>query len=83
MALEDLSSNEHFQAVRSVYENGHPTGGPSTPSNIIYLACHPDETTGKDILLWDDVLAAFKDDVVHVRSGVKVLPFLKGRDFKK
>ncbi|KAF9900305.1 hypothetical protein EC991_007647 [Linnemannia zychae] len=40
-------------------------------------------SSGKDIILWEDIIAAFKtNDVIHVRSGTVVLPFLKGTDFK-
>ncbi|KAK3824248.1 MAG: hypothetical protein J3R72DRAFT_18471 [Linnemannia gamsii] len=76
MTIQD--SLPHVQAVRRVFENGDR----STLSETIHLVCHSDTTAGKDILLWDDILAAFKDDVVHVRSGTIVLPFLKGPDFK-
>ncbi|KAG0263205.1 hypothetical protein BGZ95_003871 [Linnemannia exigua] len=69
----------HVQAVRRVLENEHPS---STTSGIIHLVSHPDASSGKDILLRDDILAAFKEDVIHVRSGTVILPFLKGPDFK-
>jgi hypothetical protein len=49
----------------------------------LHLPYHPDTSSGKDILLWDDILAAFKEDVIHVLSGTIILPFLKGPDFKK
>ncbi|KAG0261802.1 hypothetical protein BGZ95_004151 [Linnemannia exigua] len=73
-----LVSLPGVQAVRGVFENGDH----SAVSETIHLVCHSDTTTGKTILLWDDILAAFKDDVVHVRSGTTVLPFLKGSSFK-
>ncbi|KAF9898609.1 hypothetical protein EC991_010816, partial [Linnemannia zychae] len=67
------------QPVRLVDKNGIPF----TPSNTIHLVCHSDPSSGRNIILWDDILAAFKvDDVIHVRSGTIVLPFLKGADFK-
>lgn len=74
-----------LQAVRRVYENKyHSSSSSSTASSsdIIHIMCHSDPTSGKDILLWDDIKAAF-DDVLHVRSGTVVLPFVKGSDFKK
>ena len=71
----------HVQAVRRVYENGGPVIG-ATPSDILHLACHSDPSSGKDIVLWDDIQAAFKN-VVHVRFGTVILPFLKGPDFKR
>ncbi|KAF9120582.1 hypothetical protein BGW39_011262, partial [Mortierella sp. 14UC] len=80
MALEDSTSDENIQAVRRVYEIDH-LNTPASLSKIFHLGSHFDEVSGKDIILWDDVQAAFKD-VVHVRSGTKILPFLKGRNFK-
>ncbi|KAF9129959.1 hypothetical protein BGW39_003615 [Mortierella sp. 14UC] len=77
MTPQETHSN--IQAVRRVDENGHP----STLSNLIHLVCHSDPSSGKDIILWEDILAAFKtNDVIHVRSGTIVLPFLKDSDFK-
>ncbi|KAF9153944.1 hypothetical protein BG015_002250 [Linnemannia schmuckeri] len=67
----------HVQAVRRVYDNGQP----STASDTIHLVCYPDPFSGENILLWDDIKAAF-DNVVHVRSGTVVLPFIKGANFK-
>jgi hypothetical protein len=83
MTLKDTTSIDHIQPVRRVNENEQLNSGSATTTNIIHLTYYPDPSTGKDILLWDDILAAFKEDVVHVRSGVRVLPFLKGSDFKK
>ncbi|KAF9143802.1 hypothetical protein BG015_000299 [Linnemannia schmuckeri] len=80
MTIQETHPN--VQAVRRVYENGHSSNASITTAETIYLVCHPDPSSEKDILLWDDILAAFKGDVVHVRSGAVVLPFLKGPDFK-
>ncbi|KAG0292929.1 hypothetical protein BGZ96_003509 [Linnemannia gamsii] len=81
MSVQDTLPN--VQAVRRVLENDTPTDEPTLASSrIFHLPCHPDTSSGKDILLWDDILAAFKDDVVHIRSGTIILPFLKGPDFK-
>ncbi|KAF9120578.1 hypothetical protein BGW39_011258 [Mortierella sp. 14UC] len=74
---------EPYQAMRL-----HPRNrsSPSSKASIeatevIHVACHPDSATGKDIVLWDDILVPFKN-AAYVRSGTKVLPFLKGADFK-
>jgi hypothetical protein len=80
MTVKD-SSDEHVQALRRVYENANPTDPPS-PNDIFHVTYHLDPTTGKGIILWDDILAAFKN-VVHVKTGTKLLSFLKGQDFKK
>jgi hypothetical protein len=72
-------THPHVQAVRRVYETGQPT----TPSTTTHIVCHPDSSSsGKDIILWDDIKAVF-GDVAHVRSGSTIQAFLKGRDFKK
>ncbi|KAG0289923.1 hypothetical protein BGZ96_006610, partial [Linnemannia gamsii] len=80
MVLQDSSSDEHSQVVRRVYEN-EDLNTTTSLSKVFRLARHFDNVSGKDIILWDDVLAAFKD-AVHVRSGETVLPFLKGRDLR-
>ena len=48
---------------------------------MLYVACHPDPSLGKDIVLWDDIVTAFKYSL-HIRNGARILPFLKGADFK-
>ncbi|KAG0371760.1 hypothetical protein BGX24_001233 [Mortierella sp. AD032] len=85
MTLNESTSEEYTQAVR-VCEQGQTTSNndnnniPST--EVFHIACHSDSTSsGKVIILWDDILAAFSN-VVHVRSGTRILPFLKGSDFK-
>ncbi|KAK3824264.1 MAG: hypothetical protein J3R72DRAFT_479541 [Linnemannia gamsii] len=80
MTTQDTHPN--IQVVRRVYENEQPANS-SALAGRIYLVCHPDASSGKDILLWDDVLAAFKEEVIHIRSGGVALPFLKGPDFRK
>lgn len=80
MTLED-PSGEHVQAVRRVYENANPTDSPS-PDDIFHVTYYLDPVTGKGIILWDDILSAFKN-VVHVKTGTRILSFLKGSDFKK
>ncbi|KAG9073384.1 hypothetical protein KI688_001179 [Linnemannia hyalina] len=66
------------QAIRPVCE----TGQTMAPANITHIVCHPDSSSsGKDVILWDDIKAAF-GDVALVRSGSIVQAFLKGRDFK-
>ncbi|KAK3832019.1 MAG: hypothetical protein J3R72DRAFT_238936, partial [Linnemannia gamsii] len=74
-------TDTNMQAVRCINENGQPSSE-ATASDIIHIACYPDPALGKDIVLWDDIVAAFKADVVNVRTGTYVLPFLKGPNFK-
>ncbi|KAG0290098.1 hypothetical protein BGZ96_006453 [Linnemannia gamsii] len=80
MALEDFSADENTQVVRRVYEK-EDLNTTASLSKVFRLEWHVDDVSGKNIILWDDILAAFKD-VVHVRVGEKILPFLKGRNFK-
>ncbi|KAG0376459.1 hypothetical protein BGX24_007721 [Mortierella sp. AD032] len=56
-----------MQAVRRINENGQAPSE-AAASDIIHVACYPDPSLGKDIVLWDDIRAAF-DDVMHIRSG--------------
>ncbi|KAG0268958.1 hypothetical protein BGZ95_002254, partial [Linnemannia exigua] len=79
------------QAIRRVYDNDSNNDNTTTVTEettatasalrIFHLPYYPDATSGKDILLWEDIHAAF-DDVLHVRAGSTILPFLKGPDFK-
>jgi hypothetical protein len=80
MAQEDPSSDENTQMVRRVYES-EDLNTTASLSKVFRFESYFDEVSGKNIILWDDILAAFKD-VVHVRLGEKIFPFLKGRDFK-
>lgn len=68
------------QAVRRVYENGHAVI--DNGAGTIQIVCQPDTSSGKNILLWDDIKAVF-GNALYVRSGDFALPFLKGPDFKK
>ncbi|KAG0375203.1 hypothetical protein BGX24_009421 [Mortierella sp. AD032] len=73
---------ESVQAVRLISKYGQPTLISTSQTNILYVACHPDPSLGKDTILWDDVVSAFKEPL-HTRNGARILPSLKGPDFKK
>ncbi|KAK3844366.1 MAG: hypothetical protein J3R72DRAFT_438727 [Linnemannia gamsii] len=77
MTIHGMSSTA--QAVRRVYENGFTV----TDNDVgtIYIVCHMDASSGKNILLWDDIKAVF-GNALYVRSGDLAIPFLKGPDFK-
>ncbi|KAK3836681.1 MAG: hypothetical protein J3R72DRAFT_477084 [Linnemannia gamsii] len=79
MTIQDAHPN--VQAFRRVYENGHSANSSSASEENICIVCHPDASSGRDIVLWDDILAVFKS-ALYVRSGAVALPFLKGLDFK-
>lgn len=71
---------EPVQGVRSVYKNGLPVSS-SSSSDVVFIDCHEDSATGKDVVLWDDVLLVFKD-ALYVRNGSRAITFLKGSDFR-
>ncbi|KAF9140998.1 hypothetical protein BG015_001428 [Linnemannia schmuckeri] len=60
MAPEDTSSDEHTQAVRRVYETELLNNNASL-SKVFRLECHFDDVSGKNIILWEDILEAFMD----------------------
>ncbi|KAF9901463.1 hypothetical protein EC991_006081 [Linnemannia zychae] len=70
----------NVQAVRRVYEDEETTENP-TSGRTMHIVCHSDASSGKVILLWDDVLAVF-DTALYVRSGNTPLSFLKGPNLK-
>ncbi|KAK3840009.1 MAG: hypothetical protein JOS17DRAFT_769575 [Linnemannia elongata] len=70
------------QAMRSVDVslplNAAP---PATPDEIFHVDIQLDPDTQKDIVLWDDILQAFRN-VVQVRNKTRVVRFLKGKDLR-
>ncbi|KAF9919023.1 hypothetical protein FBU30_011185 [Linnemannia zychae] len=66
------------QAVRPIYKN---SSSPTTAVPVSYIVVHHDDSSNRNIVLWDDVLQAFKD-ALHIRHGAVIIPFLKGSDFK-
>ncbi|OAQ29368.1 HCP-like protein [Linnemannia elongata AG-77] len=77
MTIHDTASTA--QAVRRIHENGHAVI--DNGAGTIQIVCQPDTSSGKNILLWDDIKAVF-GNALYVRSGDFALPYLKGPDFK-
>lgn len=77
-------SQERTQVIRPVYTNNGRPASPPSPSSaspeIVHVDIHKDHS-GKDIVLWEDVLVAFKD-AVNIRNGLRIVPFLKDASFK-
>ncbi|KAG0275733.1 hypothetical protein BGZ95_008444, partial [Linnemannia exigua] len=48
------------QAVRIVNRAGQSVNEPSGPSEVLYVDCHRDTTSRQTIILWSDILDAFK-----------------------
>lgn len=63
---------ERVQAVRPIHPN-------SSKSEIVHFDIHQD-STGKDIVLWSDILTAFKG-AISVRNNTKAVLFLKDDQF--
>jgi hypothetical protein len=73
---------EHVQGLRSINKHALLTSiAPQIADEIIYVDCHVDPATQKEFVLWDDILQAF-GDAVQVRHQSKVVPYLKGSDFR-
>lgn len=66
------------QAIRQGYENGQP----STASTTFHIDCYQDPSSGKDIILWDDIIAVFSGSL-YARSETGHHHYLKGPDNKK
>ncbi|KAH7036081.1 hypothetical protein BKA57DRAFT_475479 [Linnemannia elongata] len=80
--LHTRTTPERAQAVRPLYSSSHRFSVSSVPpSDTVYIASHSDTITGKDIVLWEDILSVFKH-ASYVRHEAKVLSFLKGSDFR-
>ncbi|KAK3840979.1 MAG: hypothetical protein J3R72DRAFT_475862 [Linnemannia gamsii] len=54
---------------------------PQAQEDIVFVDCQHDPASQKEVVLWDDIILAF-NDVLHVRHKAKVVPFLKGADFR-
>ncbi|KAG0379307.1 hypothetical protein BGX24_000930 [Mortierella sp. AD032] len=81
-AEDDQEPEERVQAIRSVNRNIPPTEvSPARPEEIYYVDCQVDPVTQKEFILWDDILQAFENGV-HVRNKAKIVPFLKGPDYR-
>ncbi|KAK5820680.1 hypothetical protein F5H01DRAFT_378071 [Linnemannia elongata] len=69
------------QAFRSVDKSILPSTVPlATPEEAIHIDTQLDPETQKEVVLWDDILQAFKNADL-VRHKTRVVPFLKGKDF--
>ncbi|KAF9929055.1 hypothetical protein FBU30_001898 [Linnemannia zychae] len=76
---------ENGQALRAVIKGTHPAPITSdiatTEDDIVYVDSRYDPATQQEVVLWDDVVLAF-NDVLHVRHKARIVPFLKGSDFR-
>ncbi|KAF9091310.1 hypothetical protein BGX23_005278 [Mortierella sp. AD031] len=70
---------ERVQAVRPVYTTGTSTTPASSQTDVVHVDIRSD-STGRDIILWQDILIAFKN-ATHIRHGSRIVPFLTDNDF--
>ncbi|KAG0367020.1 hypothetical protein BGX24_003440 [Mortierella sp. AD032] len=75
---QDNPQDEPLQAVRPVHKNNL---FPTILAPVAHVVITIDPISGRKIILWDDILQAFKD-ASHPRHGTKSIPFLKGPDLK-
>ncbi|KAG0376435.1 hypothetical protein BGX24_007761, partial [Mortierella sp. AD032] len=76
------NSEELAQAIRIIHKDQPPSSiPPPGPDDIFYVDCHVDHESKKPFILWDDILQSFQD-VVQVRHKARLLPFMKGPDFR-
>ncbi|KAG0199434.1 hypothetical protein BGX33_011651, partial [Mortierella sp. NVP41] len=80
--MQSYQAQEGCQAVRPLYKNGLSaiTGGEPTDADIVFIDTHPDQISGMEMILWDDIEATFRD-AIHVRHYTRVLAFLKDRNY--
>ncbi|KAF9908004.1 hypothetical protein EC991_010352 [Linnemannia zychae] len=74
----DDSQDELLQTVRPVHKNNL---FPTIYAPVVHVVINI-EPDGKKIILWDDILQAFKD-ADHARHGSKILPFLKDSSYNQ
>ncbi|KAF9087184.1 hypothetical protein BGX23_008311 [Mortierella sp. AD031] len=65
--LHSQEQQERVQTVRLASKN-----------RTVDITTHPDASTGKEIVLWEDVLMVFPN-ALYLQHGTRALPFLKGR----
>ncbi|KAF9551440.1 hypothetical protein EC957_008109 [Mortierella hygrophila] len=78
MDQNDPHEEEPLQTVRPVHKNNL---FPTLHAPVAHVVINSDPSNGKKIILWEDILQAFKD-ASHPRHGTKILSFLKGCDFR-
>ncbi|KAF9096342.1 hypothetical protein BGX23_011521 [Mortierella sp. AD031] len=80
--LQSDESHVLVQAVRPVLKHElSASTNPATQSEITHITCHLDRATKKYIVLWDDILAVFKD-ALYIRCETRALPFVKDDNFQ-
>lgn len=73
----------HVQGFRSVRksEPHSVTSLPLDSPNITHIDCYTDPDTNKDFILWEEIQQVF-DEALFVRNQTKMLPFVRGKDYR-
>ncbi|KAG0065732.1 hypothetical protein BGZ89_007989 [Linnemannia elongata] len=76
-------TQEHVQGFRSVRksEPHSVTSLPLDSPNITHIDCYTDPDTNKDFILWEEIQQVF-DEALFVRNKTKMLPFVRGKDYR-
>ena len=69
--------SENYQSFRIIKNNDLPLS-----TDNIKIIAHYDESLGYHIVLWGDIMDAFKN-VIHVRNGDTIISFVKDKNFEK
>ena len=71
-----FQSKEPRQGVQAV------RAGPIGLNNIYHITTHFDTSSGKNIVLWGDILVVYRN-ALFIQHDSRVLPFLKWKDFNE
>ncbi|KAG0278534.1 hypothetical protein BGZ95_003757 [Linnemannia exigua] len=69
-----------LQAVRPISKKKLDTPTTvATPAPTVYIDCHLDPNTQKNVVMWDDIRLVFAD-ALYIRHKARAIPFLRGTD---
>lgn len=82
MLRAEVDTQERVQAIRPFYNTSPAQNAPitATDHDVVHVTIHLDNE-GRGIVIWEDVQFALKG-AVNIRHGTKILPFLRGSDFR-
>ncbi|KAF9435318.1 hypothetical protein BGZ76_006516 [Entomortierella beljakovae] len=78
--MPEDETQEKSQPFRVLYRNEQASSLNKEPE-LTYIAIHQDGVSGKDVVLWEDILFVF-NNALTVRRGAFVVPFLKDSNLK-